>query len=44
MIYTEVETHKKRLGESFLKPSKQGSYPTAEEMGQNGVVEFFFTP
>lgn len=32
MVYTDAQTHKKRLGESFLEPSNQGSYPTAKEM------------
>lgn len=41
MIYTEVEKAKENAwGNLFLKPSKQGSYPTAEEMGRNGTVGF----
>ena len=33
MVYTYTN-EQKRLGEYFLEPFKQGSYPTAKEMAQ----------
>lgn len=43
-LYRSRKATKKRLGESFLKPSKQESYATVEEMGRNWHGRSFFLP